>query len=92
MQLYYHDTRAPIQQRAAEFVIHGAGYNWKHRSMDWKVAADWTKYMFNNINNSIPLGLFYGFSLWGIVYLVSKGIPMEKIKVFGKLTRDMLLK
>jgi radical SAM PhpK family P-methyltransferase len=90
VQLYYHDTRAPIQQRSAEFAIHGAGYNWKHRSMDWKVAAAWTKYMFNNIKNSIPLGL-YGFSLWGIAYLVSKGIPMEKIKAFGKLTRDMLL-
>ena len=89
VQLYYHDTRSPIHQKSAEFEIDGAGYSWKHRHMDWKEAADWAKYMFKNVSHSIPLGL-YGFSLWGIAYLVSKGISMEKIMAFGKLTRGML--
>ena len=90
VQLYYHDTRTPIHRQAAEFEIEGAGYSWRHRSMDWREAARWARHMFCNIHNSIPLTL-YGFSLWGIAYLVSRGITLEQIKQFGRLARPMLL-
>jgi hypothetical protein len=90
VQLYYHDTRAPIQKKAETFGIHGAGYSWSHNTMDWKGAAALAEYMFRSIENSIPLSL-YGFSLWGISYLVSKGISMELITEFGRITRPMLL-
>jgi radical SAM PhpK family P-methyltransferase len=90
VQLYYHDTRAPIQRRAEEFGIHGAGYNWRHNSMDWKEAVAWAEFMFKHIHNSIPLSL-YGFSLWGISYLISRGLTMEQIKEFGRITTPMLL-
>jgi p-methyltransferase len=89
-QLYYHDTRAPIQARAEEFQIRGAGYNWRHRTMDWREAAHWAGTMFQDIRNSIPMPL-YGLSLWGISYLISRGIPLETIKQFGRLARPMLL-
>jgi radical SAM PhpK family P-methyltransferase len=90
VQLYYHDTRAPIQKKAEALGIHGAGYSWSHNTMDWKGAAALAEYMFRSIENSIPLSL-YGFSLWGISYLVSRGISMELIKEFGRITRPMLL-
>jgi radical SAM PhpK family P-methyltransferase len=91
VQLYYHDTRASIQKRAEDLKIHGAGYNWRHGSMDWKEAARWAAYMFENIRNSIPLGL-YGFSLWGISYLISRGLTMDQVREFGRITRPMLLR
>jgi p-methyltransferase len=90
VQLYYHDTRAPIHKKAEQFGIRGAGYSWSHNSMDWKEAAALAEFMFRSITNSIPLSL-YGFSLWGISYLISKGIPMERIKQFGAITKPMLL-
>ena len=90
VQLYYHDERAPIQKRADEFGIRGAGYSWSHNSMDWKTAASLSEFMFKTIEGSIPLPL-YGFSLWGISYLISKGISMEQIKEFGRITKPMLL-
>ena len=91
VQLYYHDTRAPISKQAAEFGIEGAGYNWRHRSMEWREAARWATYMFKTIHNAIPLTL-YGFSLWGIAYLVSAGISLEQIKEFGRIAKPMLLR
>jgi radical SAM superfamily enzyme YgiQ (UPF0313 family) len=90
VQLYYHDTRAPISKKAEEFGIEGAGYSWKHNTMEWRQGAAWAEYMFRTIRNSIPLSL-YGFSLWGISYLISRGITMEQIKEFGRITRPMLL-
>ena len=33
----------------------------------------------------------YGFSLWGIPYLLSKGITLEQIEAFGELTRNIML-
>ena len=90
VQLYYHDTRSPIHKKAEEFGIEGAGYNWKHNSMDWKEAAALAKQAFRTIENSIPLSL-YGFSLWGIPYLVAKGISVDQIVSFGEITREMLV-
>lgn len=91
VQLYYHDLRAPIHKRAEEFGIQGAGYNWKHKTMDWREAAHWATYLFNQVQNSIPLTL-YGFSMWGVAYLTSKGIPLTKVKEFGKAARPLLMK
>lgn len=90
VQLYYHDTRAPIARRSEEFGIEGAGYNWKHNSMDWQKASQMAKDFLGQVTNSIPLSL-YGFSLWGIPYLLSKGITLEQIEAFGKLTRNVML-
>ena len=90
VQLYYHDKRSPIQKQAEEFQINGAGYNWRHRSMDWREAADWIKYMYHNIHNSAPLSL-YGFSLWAIPYLLSRGFSLEQIEKFGYIARPLLL-
>lgn len=38
--LYFHDVRAPISDRAGEFAIRGAGYSWAHDTMDWKTLGD----------------------------------------------------
>jgi radical SAM PhpK family P-methyltransferase len=90
IQLYFHDRRSPIQAKAQEFNIQGAGYNWHHRSMDWHSATQWIKHLFQNIHNSGPLAL-YGFSLWGVAYLLSRGISLDQIKKFSYVVKPMLL-
>jgi len=90
VQLYYHDLRAPIHHQAQEYEIQGGGYNWTHKTMKWQEAADWAIYMYNNIHRSIPIPLI-GFSLWGVAYLVAKGITIEQIKAFGSIVKDVYL-
>jgi radical SAM PhpK family P-methyltransferase len=89
VQLYYHDLRSPIHKKANEFQIQGAGYSWRHRSMDWREAIQRVKYLYKNIHNSHYLPL-HGFSLWGVSYLLSRGISLEQIKKFSNIVRPML--
>ncbi len=90
VQLYYHDPRSPIARRAEEFAIKGGGYSWQHRGMDWRLAADLAKGAFRDIRGSVPLSL-YNFSIWSLPYLISKGVTMEELVEFGKITREMLV-
>jgi radical SAM PhpK family P-methyltransferase len=90
VQLYYHDTRSPIARRAEEFGIAGAGYNWKHRSMDWREAAALCQHAFRNVRGSVPLST-YNFSLWTLPYLVSQGVAIDEVVEFGRITREMLV-
>ena len=89
VQLYYHDTRSPVHAKAQEFKLQGAGYNWRHRSMDWREAMEWSKHMFRSVKNSGYLSL-YGFSLWGVAYLLSRGFSMDQVKKFSYLVKPML--
>jgi p-methyltransferase len=90
VQLYYHDKRSPIEKQAAEFEIHGGGYSWRHKTMDWREAMEWVKYMYANVHNSGCLPL-YGFSLWAIPYLVARGFTLEQIVRFSFMIRPLLL-
>jgi radical SAM PhpK family P-methyltransferase len=89
-QLYYHDVRSPIHEKAAQFGISGAGYSWKHASMDWREAADWTKKLFRDVRSSTPMTL-YAFSIWSFPYLISQGIDLGKISEFGSIARELLV-
>ena len=90
VQLYYHDLRSPIARRAEEFAIKGGGYSWRHRGMDWRLAADLAKQAFRDVRGSVPLSL-YNFSIWSLPYLFSKGISVQEIIEFAHITREMLV-
>jgi radical SAM PhpK family P-methyltransferase len=90
VQLYYHDVRSPIARKSLEFQIEGAGYNWRHRTMEWREAAELAKGAFRNVENSLPLTL-YGFSIWSLPYLFSKGVGLPQIAEFGTIAREMLV-
>jgi radical SAM PhpK family P-methyltransferase len=90
VQLYYHDPRSPIARRSEEFAIKGGGYSWQHRGMDWRLGADLAKQAFRNVRGSVPLSL-YNFSIWSLPYLLSKGVTMQQLIEFGKITREMLV-
>jgi len=91
VQLYYHDTRSPIARRSEEFRIEGAGYSWRHKTMNWQVAADLARDAFRSVEHSLPLAL-YGFSIWSLPYLFPKGIAMTQLGEFAGIAREMLVK
>jgi len=90
VQMYFHDTRTPIHKQAARYSITGAGYCWKHATMDWQEAADWTDYSFATVRNSVPTTI-YGFSIWVLPYLVSRGFTFEQVRQFLVIAREMLV-
>jgi p-methyltransferase len=93
IQLYFHDQKAPIEAQRSRYEIVGSGYTWEHRSMDWRVAADWVEYAMSTAAPSIPLPL-YGFSIWSLPYFRALGLSRESFKGFasiaGGLFRDGL--
>jgi p-methyltransferase len=91
MQLYYHNTKVPIHSRAAEFGIEGAGYSWRHRTMDWREAAAAVEQIYRTVRTSTILPL-YGVSLWTVPYLLENGIDLPKFKTFAATASDMLVR
>jgi radical SAM PhpK family P-methyltransferase len=89
--VWYNDVMAPIQQRAQEFGLSGAGYSWRHNSMDWKEASDWVKYLYSNVQSSVVMPLM-GFSFETITYLLGQGMSIDKIKGFTRIAHDMVIK
>jgi p-methyltransferase len=90
-QLYYHDTKVPIHRKSEELGIHGAGYSWKHRTMDWREASQWVETMYRSIDNSTILPL-YGIGMWTLPYLLGKGISEGQFKKFTRIAHEMLVK
>jgi radical SAM PhpK family P-methyltransferase len=90
-ELYYHDTGAPIQERAAEFGIKSAGYSWRHSTMDWRAGTAAIDRMYRTIKSSTILPL-YMFDFWSLPYLVGKGISLQKAKTFTETAQRMLLR
>jgi radical SAM PhpK family P-methyltransferase len=91
-QLYFHNQKSPIQRRAEEFGIRGAGYSWSHNTMDWREASRWMENFYRSINpdDSIVLPL-YGVSMWTVPYLLAKGITMDQFKEFTRTANRMLI-
>ncbi|MBV7337413.1 PhpK family radical SAM P-methyltransferase [Chloroflexi bacterium TSY] len=75
VQLYYHDTNAPIHQKAEEFGVQADGYSWQHNTMDWREATRWIRKMYTTIQESSILPV-YGFDFWSIPYLLGEGISI----------------
>ncbi len=91
IQLYYHDVRTPIHEQREKYNIQGAGYSWQHSTMGWEEAADWVDLAFKSVQGSVPVTL-YGFSVWAMPYLISKGIRQDQIREFGVHARELLVK
>lgn len=91
LQLYYHDVRTPIHRDAEKFNIRGAGYSWSHATMNWQEAAGWMEFIHKSVKHSLPLTT-YGFSIWSLPYLLSKGITVEQFHGFAKIAREMLVR
>ncbi len=78
MEPYYHDPKVPIAERSAEFGLTGSGYSWKHNSMDWRRATDWSLKAYETITEATVLPL-NNFDLWSVGYLLGEGFSKETI-------------
>jgi p-methyltransferase len=88
--LYYHDPLPPIHKRSEEFGILGGDFSWRHNTMDWREASQWTEYMTAQIHNSILLPN-YGFDIWAFPYLLSRGLSLQQILDFTRVAQEMLV-
>lgn len=88
VQVYYHDTQAPIERRREELGIEGSGYSWSHNTMDWREAIVLKEHMLKSVEASVQLPL-YGFSIWTVPCLMQHGINLDQIIKFGKFANQL---
>lgn len=88
IQVYYHDTQAPIERRREELGIEGSGYSWSHKTMDWREAVHWKEHMLKSVDIPVLLPL-YGFSIWTVPCLMQHGINLGQIVQFGKFANKL---
>ncbi|MCI0486638.1 MAG: PhpK family radical SAM P-methyltransferase [Blastocatellia bacterium] len=89
-ELYYHYVNVPIHQQAEKFGIRGAGYSWKHNTMDWKQAVGLAHTMYKTIKGpSVLPG--YMFDFWAIPYLTGKGFTVGQIKDFTRIAQEIMV-
>ena len=89
LELYWHDEKVPIHDKAEEFGIRGRGYSWQHNSMDWREGAEFITNAYKSIKNSVVLPI-YMFDFWSIPYLIGKGIPIPKTVEFARASQELL--
>ncbi len=89
-ELYYHDGLVPIQQQAEKYGLKGAGYGWRHRSMDWRKASQLIEQIYKTISGSMILPI-YMFDFWSLPYLLGKGLTWPQITGFIKIANKMLV-
>jgi p-methyltransferase len=88
-ELYYHGLNSPIHERATELGLRGAGYSWRHNTMDWQTASQHVEYMYRTIDTSLMLPL-YMFDFWGIPYLLGQGITRDAFQRFTRAADRIL--
>ncbi|WP_316239480.1 radical SAM protein [Bradyrhizobium sp. SZCCHNR1015] len=90
-QLYYHDVRVPIHEKAAQFGMIGAGFSWSHATMDWAEACDRVEYLYQAVSDSLLFPV-HGFDLESIPYLLGNGISIDQIFAFARVAQRMLVR
>jgi radical SAM PhpK family P-methyltransferase len=88
VQVYYHDTLAPIEKRRSEFGITGSGYSWRHTTMDWREAVALKEKIIREVVHSLQLPL-YGFSIWTVPYLLRNGLSLKQILEFTRFANTI---
>ncbi len=83
VQVYYHDTQAPIEKQRDRFKIIGSGYSWRHETMDWREAIAFKERMIREVRHSLQLPL-YGFSIWTVPYLLNQGLSLSQVLNFTR--------
>jgi p-methyltransferase len=89
-ELYYHYSDVPIHKQADVYGIHGAGYSWKHNTMDWRRAAELVQTMYKTISGPAVYPA-YMFDFWSIPYLRGKGLTIDQITGFTRIAQEILV-
>lgn len=91
VESYFHDPKVPVQERAAEFGLQGAGYNWSHNTMTWQEASEHVDYLYRNVKNSVLLPL-YGVDMWSVPYFLANGITRQQLIEFLRIAQTMVIR
>jgi radical SAM PhpK family P-methyltransferase len=89
-ELYYHYSDVPIHNQADVYGIRGAGYSWKHNTMDWRRAAELAQEMYKSLKGPVVFPA-YMFDFWSIPYLTGKGLSIGQIKEFTRVAQGMMV-
>lgn len=89
-ELYYHYINVPIHQRARELGISGAGYSWRHYTMDWRTASDLAHGIYKTVKGPVAMP-GYMFDFWSIPYLTGKGITIDQITRFATIAQSIMV-
>ncbi|RKD31348.1 radical SAM protein [Lacrimispora algidixylanolytica] len=90
LQMYFHETKVPIADKADIYGITGGGYSWCHNTMDWRMASNLVYKGHQEISNSLFLPI-YSFQLWSICYYMSQGFTKEELCEFLRYAKEMML-
>lgn len=89
-QIWFYDDSTPIHKRAKEFELQGAGYTWKHKTMNWVQACDNVDRMLREVKSSLYVPQ-NGFSFETIFYLMGRGFSFRYVNDFLETCRDVVI-
>ncbi len=88
---YFHDPKVPVQARATEFGLRGAGYSWTHNTMDWEEAQEHVERLHRSVDRSVLLPL-YGMDVWSVPYLEGNGVSRPQLLEFLRTAQAMVVR
>jgi anaerobic magnesium-protoporphyrin IX monomethyl ester cyclase len=80
-QLWYCDTMTPILKEREKYDINGSNFEWRHATMDSKMASDITDEIFLSIEDPLWIPQ-YNFEFDGLFHLLHRGFSMGQVKNF----------
>ncbi|MEO7272188.1 MAG: hypothetical protein ABIX28_02910 [Vicinamibacterales bacterium] len=80
---HYHGVNAPVHARAKEFGLSGAGFSWRHRTMDWQEAAQHISRRYEASEDSVVLPV-YMYDFWCLPYLLGQGLTKSQLLAFNR--------
>jgi anaerobic magnesium-protoporphyrin IX monomethyl ester cyclase len=89
-ELYFHYSDVPIHKQADIYGIRGAGYSWKHNTMDWRRAVELVQTMYQTVRGPTVFPA-YMFDFWSIPYLRGKGLSIDQITGFTRIAQEILV-
>ncbi|MBM3779319.1 MAG: radical SAM protein [Acidimicrobiia bacterium] len=90
-EAYFHDPKVPVQERAAEFGLLGAGYSWTHATMDWEEAQAHVERLHRSVDRSVLLPL-YGMDVWSVPYFEANGVSRGQLVDFLRAAQAMVVR
>jgi p-methyltransferase len=88
-QPWWGNTRSPVYEKKDVFEIRGEAYNWSHRTMTAREAANWCDVMFEKVTESVWLPL-YDFDFWALPYLEGKGLGVEELVPILRISQSIM--
>lgn len=91
VNLWYAHKGTPVYGKDDEFGLTGDGFEWKHSTMDHKIASDLTDEMVKKVTNSIyiPPG---DFGMLSIPYLLGKGFTLPQVDQLLIYTNKLMMR